>query len=230
MPPARSSSALRTIPSWRSCTIRSCLEAGLAKTRQNALLAPGEGGAGAWQAHRRYEPRAAANTGAPTSRSRTARSPSPSPAPIRRPRARGIGTRPLQLLAVGSIVPRKAYDTLVRALAAAEGPRLAARHRWAQPTAARRRSLRCIPPSARPGLPSASRCVGAGRHRKRWLTTYAAADLFAHAVALRRLRHGAGGSHGARPADRLHHWRRARPRRVPDAAAIKVRSAATSRR
>ena len=42
-------------------------------------------------------------------------SPSPSPAPIPR-RARPDHPGTLQLLAVGSVVPRKAYDVLVRAL------------------------------------------------------------------------------------------------------------------
>ena len=41
---------------------------------------------------------------------------SPSPAPIAAERARG-STGPLQLLSVGSVVQRKAYDILVRALA-----------------------------------------------------------------------------------------------------------------
>jgi len=41
------------------------------------------------------------------------------------PRARGSGSETLQLLAVGSVVPRKAYDVLVHALAP-----LADHHRW----------------------------------------------------------------------------------------------------
>src|SRR5262245_26013643 len=96
-----------------------CLEAGLDEAREHALRAS-ELAALARARHVLVtSPTTAATLAAdfavPPDRIAVA---APGTDPV--PRAHGTGT-PLQLLSVGSIVPRKAYDTLVRALAPLQG-------------------------------------------------------------------------------------------------------------
>ena len=92
-----------------------CLEAGLLKARQNELFALEKAAlarAGRIVATSEITARTLAADFAVPRSSITVAEPGTDPAP----RAHGTG-RPLQLLAVGAVVPRKAYDTLVRALA-----------------------------------------------------------------------------------------------------------------
>jgi glycosyltransferase involved in cell wall biosynthesis len=92
-----------------------CLEAGLTRARQDELYALER--AALALAHRVVVTSATtaatltADFAVPTGKIAVAE-----PGTERAPRAAGTG-KPLQLLAVGSIVPRKAYDALVRALA-----------------------------------------------------------------------------------------------------------------
>ena len=89
------------------------------RPRQSApgrAVRAGEGRLRAGPARHRHQPEHGPQRSATTLRSPPARSPSPSPARTRAERAKGTG-KPLQLLSVGSIVPRKALDVLVRALA-----------------------------------------------------------------------------------------------------------------
>ena len=198
-------SRIRSSP---SCTIRCAWKPACPSRAQDELVRAGDGGARARPARHRQQPDDRARRSPPTSRCLPARSPSPSPAPIRRTRATGTG-KPLQLLAVGSIVPRKAYDVLVRALAPLRGPRLAADHR--RPDRPQRASTGSAAGSD-PGdgtRPTASRSP-VRRTGERLDTFYATADVFVHALALRRLWHGAGRGDGARAADRLHDRRRGR--------------------
>ena len=103
-----------------------CLEAGLAKSRQDQLFALEK----AALARARHVIVTSSTTAAtltadfavPGERI-TIAEPGTDPSE----RARGTG-QPLMLLAVGSIVPRKAFDVLVRALALREKPRLADCH------------------------------------------------------------------------------------------------------
>ena len=213
-----------------------CLEAGLAEARQDALRAL-ETAALALARRVVVTSRITARTlvadfAVPADKI-TVAEPGTDPAP----RAAGSAAGPLQLLSVGAIVPRKACDILVRALGSAEGSRLAPHHRRPdrpQPGGAGR-PARGDPP--RPASATASRSP-APWTGSAWPRLYASADAFRHGLPLRGLRHGAGRSHGARAADRVHHrrrggrdgagrrrdqgaaWRRARPQRLPSSGVL----------
>jgi len=92
-----------------------CLEAGLAEVRQRELRALEQAALGLARAVIVTSPTTARTLqmdfGVPAAKITVAE-----PGTDTAPRARGTGT-PLQLLAVGSVVPRKAFDILVRALA-----------------------------------------------------------------------------------------------------------------
>jgi glycosyltransferase involved in cell wall biosynthesis len=95
-----------------------CLEAGLSDAHKRALLASEMGALARARRVLVTSPVTAATLAADFAVPRdriTVAVPGTDPAP-RAPRAGGMGT-PLQLLSVGSVIPRKAYDTLVRALA-----------------------------------------------------------------------------------------------------------------
>ena len=156
-----------------------CLEAGLSPSAPDAAAGAGDGGAGAGASASSSPARPRrARCAADFARRRRARSPSPSPAPIRRSARDGHRQRPLQLLAVGSIVPRKAYDILVRAL----GP-LADRD-WrltiAGPTDRSAEALAALQRGhARDRLAAiASLSLGAVSTSERLAELYASADVF----------------------------------------------------
>ena len=155
-----------------------CLEAGLSKARQDAA-------ATRWRRRRWRWPGASSSPAATTARTLAADFAVPREQDHRR-RARhrsgaaraAAPAQPLQLLAVGSVVPRKAYDMLVRALAPLQGPRLAARPSPARPTAAPRRSPRSHAAIAETGLGARIALAGARRRRSSWPSSMRSADLF----------------------------------------------------
>ena len=179
----------------------------LPRRGRTQLHGAGESGAGAGQADRRHQRGDGAHVGSRTSRCPADKITVAEPGTDPAPRAPGSAAGPLQLLSVGSIVPRKAYDILVRALGTLKdrdwrltiaGPTDRSPEALAALRAAiaRDRPRRIASPSSAPvSQERAGRHVRVGR-------------CLPPAVALRGLRHGAGRGHGARTADRLHDRRR----------------------
>ena len=182
-----------------------CLEAGLGKDAAERAARLGDGRAGLGAAHCRDERHHRAQPWRPTSPSRPAGSPSPFPAPIRRP-ARAARERRCSCW-------RSARSSRARPSTPSSGRSAPLRTAtgglpsWAPPIAtARRLRGAALPPSARPGSPTAHH-AGRARRRGNAGRLLRRGRPLRHAVALRRLRHGACGGPGARPADRLHHRR-----------------------
>ena len=93
------------------------------------------------------------------------------------PRAPGSAAGPLQLLSVGAIVPRKAYDILVRALGTLKDQRLAAHHRRPDRPQPGGAGSACARPSREAGLADRIALVGPV-NQERLADLYASADVF----------------------------------------------------
>ena len=129
------------------------------RPRQGApgrALRAGEGRSRARPARHRHQPDARPPRSPPTLRCPAEKITVAEPGTDPAERARGTG-KPLQLLAVGSVVPRKAYDVLVRALASRDKAATGGLPSSDPPIAAHRPSRRCRRPSTTPDLGRTSR-------------------------------------------------------------------------